>query len=290
MMKWALAAWACCVSGALAEGPTAEEIIAQSKATYAAMETYSAKGTVTVVQESATGPVRTQAKFETLARRPAQELTKWTLIAPAGEPIITGAKWRDGTRLASYFHSAVDNSKHSLDLGWQYGVLNFNAPFAPQVPNFISGGDRYFPTPLDHLEDLEVGTDTVVDGEACYRVTGAQFGHPITVWISTHTHMIVQLQRTIVVESRQVPQAIHDGGKVEERLNDNAPRDKPSNLTGAPNWGFIDDGTHQSWTTEYLVTETYTDVQSPPLDDEVFKLEVPEGAQLQEFDMTNWEE
>lgn len=168
-------------------------------ATYDALESYSATGTVQSNLESNGTVVNVVTSFSIKLKKPNLYQVTWEQknIATA-EVMQRGALWSDGTQPYLYFGAVNTYTKMQSDGLARGAAAGPSDGAAFTIPSLFFLRSRQVTDPFSSLTELQlVGTEQL-EGEACYVIRGKLAdAQQRTLWISQTTHLIRQSMRSI---------------------------------------------------------------------------------------------
>lgn len=279
MIRWMLAVGVCCASSALAEGPTAREVLERTQAAYAAMETYQSEGTV---RAALTANRTIDTTFSIRLKRPDRFLISWVQTLPGGfQQSMRGAAWNDGTGSYLYFgmlgaYAPMPSSLMALSAAT--GVSGGSA--ASITPFFIDEFSEITGSLTERINNAVLVGEEVVDGAACHVISGDTWGFRMVLWITKETYRIVKMQREMEqAEEADVVDEFSDE-EVRESLNDLGMEDTPENRERVVRVMSRARGTraHEAMA-GFKSVETHTAISSPELTDADFRFDLPEGTE-----------
>jgi len=179
--------------------PSAADILAQSRGTYAALMSYSDRGTVVVEIGTAQSPIKDRRTFTTYYRAPRQFLMS-NRIEDSGEELVL---WCEGE--GQDFKSWWTASKTVMDYPQGQGAIAFaNAAYptssvAVMIPSLLFAAAN-LQGPLSGFNlTRDVGEETL-NGRRTYKLIGEEqqaYGtgtvtgaRAITIWIDASTYLV----------------------------------------------------------------------------------------------------
>jgi len=136
---------------ALAEEADPAKILAKVQATYKAMQTYKAKGTVQMDMDMSGTKVSMETSFTMALKKPNQYLVTWTQENPMmpGMPAQTGAVWSDGTQPYLYMGMMNAYSKIEGDMMALSAATGISSGAAFTIPSLFLSAFEEQPAPFD---------------------------------------------------------------------------------------------------------------------------------------------
>ncbi len=186
-------------AAAFAQETTPRTILDKVTATYDALESYSATGTVQSKLESNGTVMNVVTSFSIKLKKPNLYQVTWEQknLATA-EVIQQGALWSDGTQPYLYFGAANVYTRMQSDALARGAAAGPSDGAAFTIPALFFLRSRQVTDPFSDLTELQlIGTEQV-EGEACYVIRGkVSDTQQRTLWISQTTHLIRQSARSI---------------------------------------------------------------------------------------------
>jgi outer membrane lipoprotein-sorting protein len=175
----------------------ADDVLARSRATYAALKSYSDSGRVDYEYGPAAAPLRERYTFTTLFRAPRHLLFDFTKGSPGGRFVV----WGDG----EVFHSwwAATGVEDTYPRG--KGATAFVISTQPTAGSSVVISPLLFPGAgligtLEELADTTVEGTEMIDGHTCHKLVGvarSRYGsgnetnvRRTIVWIDAETLLV----------------------------------------------------------------------------------------------------
>jgi outer membrane lipoprotein-sorting protein len=168
---------------AQSEAPTAEAILQQMEATYAATRSYLDNSSARF--RNPDGSEGTQVDFKLWFSRPKFfRIDATTRRAPDAKP-VREVMWFDGemARMWSSTSPVVARTKIQLAGSKMFGT------YAYHVPTMLEASYAG-PRRLHQLESTTLAGEEAVEGVDCYHVKGAWQGDPYEVWVGKEDHLV----------------------------------------------------------------------------------------------------
>jgi len=263
----------------------ARKVLDDVAATYKAMDTYKAEGTVTTNFETDSAKLKKitrETSFSILLKKPNLYRMSWTQkdsVMPSMKR--SGAAWRDGTQPFLYLEIMHGYTKMKSD----EAALDAAADEAGMAitPLFLSAFAQRT-TSLARLKDPKIETSEQIDGEDCYVVSGAATkSRKETYWISKSKHLIVKCSRSLasVKAVTMLPDMTDKQREEVDRLMGleatEEDKKKARDLMAHPVKKII-----KAMVVRCTSTEVFRNVSSPPLKQEDFVFVPPKDAVLKD--------
>lgn len=268
-----------CLSASLsAQGVTPADIFNQTAATYAAMHTYKAAGTIVADTDMGNMKVSITTSFSILLMKPNLYLISWSQKNMPAPPMVQdGTVWSDGIQPYLYMGIMKAYSKMSSDELALASATGVSGGAAFTIPWFFLRGD----TPFSGLRDPVIEKTEQVEGEECYVISGTA-ARKETFWISKSSHLILKYSHSLDTNGEdlvppditdvQLDEALKGMGQqpteetrksMREMMNGSQALIKNMKITGSS-------------------TETHTNISSPPLSHMDFQFAPPKDAVMKE--------
>jgi hypothetical protein len=174
-------------------------ILKKVTATYAAMKSYSAEGTIVADVESKGAKTLTETSFSITLKKPNLYLISWTQTTPA-MPAVTqsGAVWNGGTQPYLYMNTRKAYARMGSDEMALGNATGISAGAALTVPSlFFPSLFTKQPATFSRLIDPQLEPSEPVDGDECYVISGrSTVSKKETFWISKKSFLIRQYRRS----------------------------------------------------------------------------------------------
>lgn len=207
--------------------PMAEDILARSRATYAALESYADSGTVLLELGPANGIVRERHSFHTYYRAPRAFLFDFTKSGNVDRFVV----WSDDQAFHTWWKTtgvAENYPKGQGTAAFVTGTVPTASSLTQIAPLLFSSAG--LAGTLTELGDATAAGTEKVDGHPCYKLTGVaksvykNTGHETnfrrtTVWIDSASLLV----RRILEEPRGTPP-----GTVDRRTTTFSPHANPA--------------------------------------------------------------
>ena len=189
------------VGAAAADRPvTADELLQQSRAKYAALKTYADTGVIVTESKIGTAPaIRERHTFNTYYRAPRQFFFDFREDAAAGADRLV--IWMDGAELNTWWlttgaHQVFPKGQGAI--GFAVATLPTKGSAVQIAPLLFSGAGLH--GPLADLKNARLSGSEQIDGRKHYRISG-QVGlaygtgtvtstRPTTIWIDAETLLV----------------------------------------------------------------------------------------------------
>lgn len=167
-------------------------ILNQVAATYDALDSYSATGTVHSELASNGTLVNVVTSFSIKLKKPNLYQITWEQKnATTGEVIQAGALWSEGTQPYLYLGGANAYTRMKSDGVARGAAAGPSDGAAFTIPSLFFMKSRQVTDPFSNLSELKLVGAEQVEGEACYVISGNLSDvQKRTIWISQTTYLI----------------------------------------------------------------------------------------------------
>ncbi len=271
-------------TNAFGDDTSPNEILKKVAATYKALKTYKAEGTITSDIDTGGMKMKTETSFSILLKKPNLYLISWTQKnMPMPGMVQSGAVWSDGTQ--PYLHMGMMNaySKMISDAIALSSATGISGGAAFTIPSLFLSVFEEQPAPFSRLKDPKIEKTEKVGGEDCYVLSGpSAISKKETFWISKTSYLIRKYYRsleppeggTVIPEmtDEQLEEAIKSMGRevteeskkiMKEMMERSRTMLKTVKMKGSS-------------------TELHANVSSPELNRSDFKFALPEGTVLKD--------
>lgn len=259
------------------------EILKKVVATYSAMKTYKAEGTITSDIDIDGMKTIMETSFSILLKKPNLYLISWAkknMFMPSD--VQPGTVWSDGIQPYLYMGKMNTYSKVTSDEIALSSATGVSGGVALTIPLLFLPVFKNQPAPFSRIKDPKIEKTEKVGGEDCYVLSGSSaISKKETFWISKTSYLIRKYYRSfeppegIVIPEmtdEQLEEAIKGMGQEvteesKKSMREMLEKSKAMLQTAKMN-GFF--------------SEFHANVSSPELNRNDFKFALPEGAVLKD--------
>lgn len=271
-------------TNAFGDETSPDKILMKVAATYKALKTYKAEGSITSDIDTGGMKMKIETSFSILLKKPNLYLISWTQKnMPMPGMVRSGAVWSDGTQ--PFLHMGMMNAysrmtSDEMALGAATGISG-GAAFT--IPSLFLSVFKDQPAPFSRLKDPKIEMTEKVEGEDCYVLSGpSAISKKETFWISKTSYLIRKYYRSLEppeegtaipeMTDKQLEEAITGLGQevtqeskknMREMMERSRAMLKTVKLNGSS-------------------TELHVNVSSPELNESDFKFSLPEGTVLKD--------
>ena len=186
-------------TNAFGDDTSPNEILKTVAATYQAMKTYKAEGTITADIDAGGMKMKTETSFSILLKKPNRYLISWTQkTMPMPGMVQSGAVWSDGTQPYLYMGIMNAYSKVGSDEIALGGATGISGGAAFTIPSLFMSAFKEQSAPFSRLKDPKIERTEKVGGEDCYLISGAStVSKKEAFWISKSTYLILKYRRSL---------------------------------------------------------------------------------------------
>ena len=271
-------------TNAFGDDTSPNEILKKVAATYKALKTYKAEGTITSDFDTGDGmKMKTETSFSILLKKPNLYLISWTQKnMPMPGMVQSGAVWSDGTQPYLYMGTMNAYSKMTSDEIALGGAIGISGGAALTIPSLFLSVFKQSAL-FSRLKDPKIEKTEKVGGEDCYVLSGpSAASKKETFWISKTSFLIRKYNRSLEspeggvvtpeMTDEQIEEAIKSMGlEVTEERKKNVKEMMEKSIT-----------TFKTVKMKGSTTELHANVSSPKLNKSDFKFAIPEGTVLKD--------
>ena len=258
-------------ANAFGANPSAAEILNKVTATYKAMKTYKAEGTITTTTGSnlenkeGIGNV----SFSILIKKPNIYLVNWsTIAAPPGHD-MSYTVWNDGTQPFIYKKHFNEYLKAASDKIMLQGIKRYGGP-SSTIPQLFPQAFKEYESLFLWLNNPRIEKIEKIGNEDCYVISGtSEISGNETIWIGKKSYLIKKYYRFRDYKYFiKMHSEYYILNKARLGMTDKQVEDELKNIK------------LRKPTKSY--SEVYTEISFPDLNREDFNFNVPEGAILRD--------